>query len=220
MGITKGYSLFIVEDHAVYRMGLKELIKQEDDLWICGEADNAVDAWEGIKKLGPDMVILDLSLKDGSGFPLIKDIGNYNKDLPVLVLSMYDETLYAERVISAGAKGYIMKQEAVDSIVRAIRHIQKGKIFISENIATSILHRLSKRGKMLDKSPVDLLTDRELEVFCLMGRGLKAGEIAGKMHLSVRTVGTYRERIKQKLSLKSSADLIKHAALWVEEKEL
>lgn len=213
------HSIFIVEDHAVYRMGLRELIKQEEDLLVCGEADSAREAWEGIKRLAPDMVILDLSLKDGSGMPLIKDLVRMRPAVAVLVLSMYDESLYAERSIAAGARGYLMKQEAADSIIRAVRHILAGNIYVSERVTGSLLHRLARGPEARDRSPIETLTDRELEVFRLMGSGQKAGEIARTMNLSVRTVGTYRERIKEKLGVKSAADLIKRAALWIDENQ-
>jgi len=218
--MKKKYSIFIVEDHAVYRMGLKELIRQENDLSVCGEADNVEDAWRQIKSHNPDMVILDLSLKDCHGITLIKDINKYDKNIPILVLSMYDESLYAERSLSAGAKGYIMKQEASETIIRAIRQILKGNLYVSEHIIGSILYRMSKHSPDLEKSPIESLTDRELEVFHLIGSGYKSGEIAKKMNLSVKTIGTYRERIKEKMCLKNAADVAKHAALWIEENDL
>lgn len=218
--MKKKYSIMIVEDHAVYRMGLKELIRQEDDLAVCGETDNIDDAWQLMKKLNADLVIVDLSLKDSNGLSLIKDINKYDPKLPILVLSMYDESLYAERALSAGAMGYVMKQEASECIIKAIRHVLGGNIYVSEKITASILFRRASRSGASEKSRIEDLTDRELEVFHLIGKGYKTGEIAKKLNLSVRTIGVYRDRIKEKLNLKNSADLAKHAALWIEKNNL
>ena len=214
----KSYRICIVEDHEIFRMGLRELINRQEGLAVCWEADNTADAWSLIGKDRPDLAIIDLSLKDRSGLSLINDMQRLDAGIPVLVLSMYDEALYAERVFAAGARGYIMKQETSESIISAIRQILAGNMYASGRIVTSVLQRLSS-GAAACGEPETGLTDRELEVFQLVGAGLTSAEIAKRLNLSVRTVGTYKENIKQKLNLKSTSDLVKRAALWSEKKE-
>ncbi|QTA88435.1 response regulator transcription factor [Desulfonema magnum] len=207
--------IIIVEDHPIFRLGLAELINQEEDLFVCGEAEDVTKAWNEIKRLSPDMVIADISLKGRSGIELIKDISKHFSTLPILVLSMHDESLYAERALLAGAKGYIMKQEASESIVKAIRCVLNGKIYASERIMANILNKFVSQPGMQDKPSIDRLTDRELEVFHFIGQGLTTREIAEKLNLSKKTIGTYRERIKEKLCLKNAAELIRFAVHWV-----
>jgi len=210
------HRIMIVEDHPVFRMGLRELINQESDLVVCGEAEDASTASEEIRKLEPDMVIVDISLRGRDGIELIRDVRGDNRDLPILVLSMHDESRFAERSLLAGAKGYIMKRETSSSVVEAIRRVLNGQIYLSERIKGEILSRFVGGAHTYNKSPVDRLTDRELEVYRLIGRGLSTNEIAGKLSLSAKTIGTYRERIKEKLNLKHAHELIRHAMLWVE----
>ncbi len=207
--------IMIVEDHPVFRMGLRELINQEEDLVVCGEADDVGRAFDEIPGLRPDLVIVDISLKGRDGIDLVQDLRKHYKDLPTLVLSMHDESRFAERSLLAGAKGYIMKRETSSSIVEAIRCVLAGKIYLSEKIKGELLQRLAGR-RQAHENPVDRLTDRELQVFRLLGRGLSTNEIAKKLCLSVKTVGTYRERIKDKLGLRHASDLIWHAMLWAE----
>ncbi len=209
--------IMIVEDHPIFRLGLRELINQEDDLLVCGDAEDSCKAWDEIQRLKPDMVIVDISLNGRDGIDLVKEINNHYNDLPVLVLSMHDESLYAERALHAGAKGYIMKQEASESVVKAIRCVLSGKKYVSENLMRNILNRFIDQSQAYDKSPVNRLTDRELEVFRLIGNGFTTNEIAKKLNLSVKTIGTYRERIKEKLKLRHAAELVKHAVRWVEK---
>jgi len=219
--MTDKYDLFsdsekrimIVEDHPIFRLGLAELINQEEDLFVCGEAEDVTEALNKIGKLNPDMVIVDISLKGRNGIELIKDISRYFNALPVLVLSMHDESLYAERALLAGAKGYIMKQEASESIVKAIRCVIRGNVYASETIMSNILNRFANHPKV--QLELDTLSDRELEVLQLMGQGLTTGDIAEKLNLSKKTIGTYRERIKDKLNLKNAAELIRFAVHWV-----
>lgn len=209
--------ILIVEDHPIFRMGMEELINQEDDLVICGQAEDVSGARAALKKLKPDMVILDLFLKDRNGIELLREISsNYDK-LPVLVLSMHDESLHAQRCLKAGARGYIMKQEASVSVIKAIRHILNGNIYVSERVSSQILEAFGKHPQAQHKSELDQLTDRELEIFELIGRGLYPGEIAERLNLSTRTVGTYRERIKSKLGYSHGGDLVRAAVLWVEK---
>lgn len=210
----KKTKLLIVEDHPIFRLGMRELINQEKDLHVCGDAEDITEAWDKIEKLQPDMVIVDISLKGRSGIELIKSITKHYKDMPVLVLSMHDESLYAERAFQAGAKGYIMKQSASESIIKAIRWVLSGKIYASEKFMESILNKFTGHPQSFDKSPVDILANRELEVLQLIGEGLTTKQIAEKLNLSMKTISTYRERIKEKLNLKNASELMRYAVSW------
>ena len=209
--------ILIVEDHEVFRLGIKELINHEPDLHVCGEADDVQKAWELIREMSPDMAVVDITLKTSNGLDLIKDISTSRTDMKVLVLSMHDELLYAERSLQSGAQGYIMKQETSKSIIKAIRHILQGNIHVSESIMSNLLNRVRTGQDSFEKSPVDHLTDRELSVLRLLGEGKSTGDIAQEMHLSVSTISTYRERIKEKLQLKNAAELVRYAIHWVEQ---
>lgn len=211
--------IMIVEDHPIFRLGLRELINQETDMAVCGEAEDKIKAWSEIQRLRPDLVILDLSLKDGDGISLIKDISKNYKNMPVLVVSMHDESIFAERSLIAGAKGYINKRETSVSIIEAIHCLLKGKVFISDTIKEEILYHLVSGSDAENKFPIDRLTDREMEVFQLIGKGLSSNEIAGKLNLSIKTIGTYRERIKEKLHIKHASELTRHAMLWAENEQ-
>jgi len=187
----------------------------EDNLEVCGEADEVGPAWEQIREVNPDMVIVDISLKDGNGLDLVEKIHGYDENLPILVLSMHDEALYAERALKAGAKGYIMKEETTGSVICAIQSVLARKIYVSETIISSVLNTLRGRAGLATKFPVEALTNRELEVFSYIGQGMTTKQIAGKLNLGTKTIGTYRERIKEKLDLKNANELIKHAVHWV-----
>jgi DNA-binding NarL/FixJ family response regulator len=204
----------IVEDHPVFRLGLRELINEEADLTVCGDAEDIGTAWNEIQKLKPDMVIVDISLKGRNGIELIKDISKHYREMMVLVVTMHDESLYAERSLLAGARGYIMKQEASESIVTAIRHILRGEIYASDNFMRNILGKYVHQKQKTSDLPLDQLSDRELEVFQCIGKGMTTKEIARKLRLSMKTIGTYRERIKEKLNLKNAADLTRYAVHW------
>jgi DNA-binding NarL/FixJ family response regulator len=210
--------ILIVEDHEVFRLGIKELIDHESDLRVCGEAEDVDSARTLIKELHPDMVIIDITLKKSNGMDLIKEISGSRKDTKILVLSMHDELLYAERSLQAGAQGYIMKQETSKSIVKAIRHILTGNIHVSENIMGNLLNRVRTGQDYSEKSPVGSLSDRELAVLRMIGQGRSTGEIADEMNLSVSTISTYRERIKEKLQLRNAAELVRYAIHWVEHR--
>ena len=207
--------IFIVDDHPVFREGLVGLVKREPDLAVCGEADNAPQALAGIEQLNPDLVLLDIGLPGKSGLELTKDLRALLPAIAVLVISMHDETLYAERVLRAGGRGYIMKQEGPEKILQAIRHVLDGEISVSGKMSGRILHALANPRAKTD-SPIAQLTDREFEIFQLIGRGKDSHAIAEQLHLSVKTVDAHRGNIKEKLALKSGTELICYAARWME----
>lgn len=209
-------TVFLVDDHAVVRRGLEQLINQEADLVVCGEAGNAQTALEAIKQLRPDVALVDLSLGGESGLELIKDIKARYPAVSVLVLSMHDEMFYAERALRAGAKGYIMKLKAADQILTAIRRILSGEIYVSDAMAAKVLRKVSGGTSEVSQSPVERLSDRELEVFQLIGIGLGTRHIAERLSRSVKTVETYREHIKQKLDLKDATELTQAAIQWLQ----
>lgn len=208
--------IFIVDDHPMMRQGLAQLINAESDLAICGEAENAESALDSIGSLKPDLVLADISLPGKNGLELIKDFHALQPGLPVLVISMHDESLYAERVLRAGGRGYIMKQEGGKKLMQAIRQVLDGKVYVSEKMSADILEIFSGRRAGAEGSPVEQLTDREFEVFQLLGQGKGTRDIAEKLHLSVKTVEAHRANIKTKLKLKSSPELIRSAVRWSE----
>ncbi len=209
-------NIIIVEDHPIFRMGMKEMIEHEPDMCVCGEAGDVACALKLIRANKPDLVVVDLSLKDSNGLDLVKEIAEHHKPTLSLVLSMHDEALHAERCILAGAKGYIMKQEASESVVLAIRRIMAGHIHVSPTIMSHILNSFQKQPDSVNESPLKRITDREFEIFQLIGRGMSPKQIAGQLNISVKTIGTYRERIKEKLGLNSAGELVRHAVIWAE----
>ena len=208
--------VLLIDDHPVMRRGLAGLINLEKDMEVCAEADGIKTALELIKLHAPAVALVDLSLKNESGLELIKDIKTRFPEVLMLVLSMHDEEFYAERVLRAGAKGYIMKHQATSQVLAAIRRILAGEVYLSESMSSKILRNFS--GEKSDKtgSSVDQLSDRELEVFRLIGSGLGTRQIAERFSRSVKTVETYREHIKQKLNLKDSAELTQTAIQWLQ----
>jgi DNA-binding NarL/FixJ family response regulator len=217
--MNKEVKVFVVDDHPIVRDGLQLLLNREDDLEVCGLAENANQAIRDIEKIKPDLVVVDISLKGGvSGIELTKGIKKRYPNLPVLVLSMHDEAIYAERAIRAGARGYIMKQEMTGAIVTAIRRIMAGKIFLSEKMTSRLLDELMFNQNTRIETPIESLTNRELEVFHLIGEGNRTRDIAKKLNLSVKTIDTYRLRIKTKLNVKNSTELVKLAIEWGHEK--
>ena len=206
--------ILIVDDHPVFCLGMSQLINREKDLEVCGSEESAPKALQAIDRLKPDLVIADIALKESNGIELVKEIRRRYPHMPVLVLSMYDESLYAERALLAGARGYVMKQEAMVQVVEALRRVLKGEVYASASVKEKTFQRLVAQRDPLQKSPIDLLTDRELEVFHLIGEGLSTRDIAERMHLSVKTIGTYRENIKTKLGLQHYAQLIQTAVSW------
>ena len=210
--------VMIVDDHPVVRQGLRLLLEREPDLAVVAEAEGVTEAFTRFKEVRPDLVIIDLSLKDGSGIELIKEIHASDPDTHMLVSSMHDESLFAERVLRAGAKGFISKQEATASIVEAARQVLGGRVYLSPSMSDQMLHRLvSNDDDAVDKSPIESLSDRELEVFEMIGQGLTTRQIAAKLDLSPKTVETYRENIKSKLSLANGTALTRHAVQWLLE---
>lgn len=205
------YQILIVDDHPIFCLGMTELINKEKDLLVCGSVETIREACRIIRHKEPDMVIIDISLKEDNGLDLVKNISSEYSNMPTLVLSMYDESLYAERAFLAGARGYVMKQEAISSVVKAIREIRNGNIYASNKIKEKVFRRLMSGEEPKDCSPLSILTNRELEVFRLIGQGLASKEISEKLHLSIKTVGTYRENIKEKLQLKHYTELVKFA---------
>jgi DNA-binding NarL/FixJ family response regulator len=207
--------ILIVDDHPMMREGLAQLIEHEPDLCAASQADNAAQALKEISSCAPDLAVIDISLPDKNGLELIKDIHTLYPSLPILVLSMHDESLYAERVLRAGGRGYIMKQEGGKKLMEAIRHVLKGHIYVSERISAKILEMFSGH-RSETHSPVEHLTDREFEVFQLIGTGQGTRQIAERLHLSVKTVEVHRGNIKKKLELASGAEVIRYAIRWNE----
>lgn len=212
--------IIIVEDHPVFRTGLKELIETEKDLHVCGEADTINKAMRVIEDKQPDLVIVDITLKGRNGIELIKEVHRDIPHLPVLVLSMHDESLYAERAFRAGASGYIMKEETSESIVKAIRMVHAGQKYASKQFMANVLDKFLNHSPEDTRSPIDRLTHRELDVFRLLGKGMTTKDIANQLDLSAKTIGTYRERIKVKLDLQNASDLIHSAVRWLEKGEI
>lgn len=208
--------MLIVDDHPAVREALAIRISTQPDMQVCGEAADAAEALELIEATKPDVAVIDISLKSSDGIDLIRRIKSRKPDLRTLVWSMFSETLYAERALRAGAMGYINKEEATSTIATAIRSVLQDKVYLSDSMAGKLLRRkVGGRTRESDHSPFDGLSDRELEVFRFIGRGLKPQEIAAQLHLSPRTVETYRDRIREKLSLKSSAELARVAFQWL-----
>ncbi len=208
--------VLIVDDHPIMRQGLAQLVNNEPDMTVCGEAENAPQALDLIDKTKPDLALIDITLPGKNGLELIKDIQAMFPGLAILVISMHDESLYAERVLRAGGRGYIMKQEGGKMLLQAIRQVLEGKIYVSEKISAKILEIFSGRRSETSNSPMERLTDREFEVFQMIGQGLATREIADHLHLSVKTVEVHRANIKEKLTLKNAPELIRYAVRWVE----
>jgi DNA-binding NarL/FixJ family response regulator len=208
--------VLIVDDHPMMRQGLAQLIDNERDLKVCAEADNAAQALDAMIGQNLDLVLLDISLPDKNGLELIKDIRAVKPELPILIVSMHDEALYAERVLRAGARGYIMKQEGGKKLLQAIRQVLTGQIYVSEKMSARILEIFSGRRPQAGTSPVERLSDREFEVFQLIGQGKGTKEIAQHLNLSVKTVEVHRAKIKEKLNVLTATDLVRYAVRWTE----
>lgn len=208
--------IMIVDDHALVRHGLSQLISCEPDLEVCAQAATVEEALEQLAT-APDLIVVDISLKEGNGIELIKQIKSRNENMKMLVSSMHDESLFAERALHAGARGYINKQESTEKVIDAIRHVLSGHIYLSPRMTDRLLHGVVEGQKMPETSSIEKLSDRELQVFELIGRGMSTRQIANQLELSIKTIETHREHIKSKLNLKNGAELSRHAVRWVLE---
>ncbi len=212
-GETKS-RVFIVDDHPLVREGLSNLINQQDDLIVCGDAEDAAQALAGIGVKKPDLALIDISLKTASGLELVKDLGVHFPDVALIVLSMHDELLYAERALRAGARGYVMKRETTKDVLIAIRRVLQGDVYVSERVLNAMARRLGTARKASTSSPVEQLSDRELEIFRLLGQGLTTSQIAVDLHLSLKTVQAYCARAKEKFGVTSLGELLRAAIRW------
>jgi DNA-binding NarL/FixJ family response regulator len=207
-------TVLVVDDHPLMRQGLALLINQQEDMEVCGEAEEAQAAMQAIARRRPDILILDISLNGPDGLELLKSIRASDPVLPVLILSMHDEAIYAERALRARANGYIMKQEASEKVLVAIRRILNGDLYLSDRMSNKMLQQFIGGAPSMIQSRIAALSDRELEVFRMIGAGRATREIADDLHLSIKTVETYQAHIKEKLSLRSGRELIQHAIQW------
>jgi len=211
---AKKCRVLLVDDHPIVRQGLALLIDREADLSVCGEAEGAHSAYHAIETLRPDIVVLDISLSGPDGLDVLKEIRMKTGSLPVLILSMHDESIYAERAMRAGANGYIMKQEATEKVLVAIRRILQGEVYLSDRLTSTMLQQFVRGTSPAKSSPLLALTDRELEVFRLIGEGHGTRQIADELHLSVKTIESYQAHIKEKLALRNARELVQHAIEW------
>jgi DNA-binding NarL/FixJ family response regulator len=212
--------IFLVDDHPVTRAGVGTLLNQQTNFHVCGEADSAPKAIDLIPKLNPELAIIDISLKTTSGIELIKNLNALAPGLKVLVLSMHDENLYAERALRAGAKGYVMKDQAADTLIGAVKRVLSGELHVSEKMKERMLNRFVSNKRDELTFSMDSLSDREMEVLVHIGNGYSTRQIATKLNLSVKTIDSYREHLKIKLRLAKGADLVRHAIQWVKSEEL
>jgi len=208
--------VLLIDDHPFMRAGLAQLINAQSDLMVCGEAGNPSEAFRSLAKVKPALVLSDLTMPGRSGLEFIKDLKAAEPNLAVLVVSMHDEVVFAERALRAGARGYIMKEAGGENLLAAIRQVLRGEVYVSPRMSSRILNDLSARRPRGSTSPIERLTDREFEVFQLIGQGKSTRDIAEQLHLSSKTVDVHRSHIKEKLELKDATALIRHAVRWVE----
>ncbi len=211
--------VLLVDDHPFMRAGLGQLIERQPDLEVGGEAGNPAEAFQQLARAKPDLVLTDLTMPGRSGLEFIKDLRAAHDDLAILVISMHDEAVYAERVIRAGARGYIMKEAGGENLLAAIRQVLRGEIYVSPRMASRLLEALSGSRPRGSHSPIEQLSDREFEVFQLIGQGKSTRDIAAQLHLSTKTVDVHRSHIKEKLALTDTTALIRHAVRWVETQQ-
>ncbi len=211
--------ILIVDDHPIVRQGLRRLMENEDDLSVCGEVETARDARSAIKELNPDAVIVDISLKQGDGIELVRDVRAHHPTLPMLVLSMHDEAIYAERMLSAGANGYIMKQAASEQFLASLRRVLDGGIYVSEAVGSNMIQKFASGGSYISANPIDRLSNRELQILHMIGKGMSTRETANSLNLSIKTVESHRQRIKRKLNLNTGAQLVQYAVNWFAGRE-
>lgn len=208
--------VLLVDDHPMMRGGLAQVINQQKDLMVCCEASDAREAMQRIASSKTDLAVVDISLEGKSGLELIKDIHALHPEVGILVMSMHDESLYAERALRAGARGYVMKKAGGEAVLQAIRQVLSGKLYVSERMSAQILDKFASVHSAKHRSPIEMLTDREFEVFKLIGEGCITREVAERLHISPKTVDVYRQNLKEKLKLPSATSLIQHAVRWVE----
>jgi DNA-binding NarL/FixJ family response regulator len=218
-GLEGRRRILLVDDHPLTRYGMARLLEQEPDLEVCGEAENASRALGAVRALRPRLMLADLSLPGGDGLELIKDVRTLYPEVAILVVSMHDEALYAERALRAGARGYIMKNEGGDRLVAAIRQVLRGKTYVSERMSGRVLEIFSGRRRRADDTTIGKLTDREFEVFRLIGEGLTTREIGQRLRLGMKTVETHRLHVRQKLGLATGPALIQYAVRWAGAQE-
>lgn len=211
-------NVLIVDDHAFLRRGLAQIIDDLPEVTVCGEAGGVSETLEQIRRTQPDIVVVDISLADGNGLELTREIKSNWPDIKILVSSMHDEALMAERALRAGALGYVSKSDDVDAFITALRRVRDGQVYLSPRMTDRLLTRVVAGGAEPSRSPLEKLSDRELEVFELIGRGLSTKQIAAQLDLSRKTVETYREHIKSKLNLRNGTELTRHAVQWVLER--
>lgn len=209
--------ILLVDDHPIVRRGLADLIEEERDMEVCGQARSADEARRAVRQLQPDLAVVDLSLGDDSGLELLKDIQTIDASVKLLVVSIHDESIYAERVLKAGALGYVNKRAAEEHLVDAVRRVLKGNIYLEAQIADRMLRQMMNGAEEPGHDPHDRLSDREMEVYRMLGEGVSTRQIAERLHLSVKTIESYREHIKTKLNLRDSSEMIRHAVQWVLE---
>jgi DNA-binding NarL/FixJ family response regulator len=208
------HRVFIVDDHPLVREGLANLINQQTDLMVCGQAEDAAQTLAGIGASRAELALIDISLKTASGLELVKDLKVHYPDVSLIVLSMHDEMLYAERAIRAGARGYVMKRETTKEVLTAIRRVLQGDVYVSERVVNLMARRLGSPRKAAASSPVEQLSDRELEIFRLLGQGRTTSQIAADLHLSLKTVQAYCARAKEKFGVDSLTELLRAAIRW------
>jgi DNA-binding NarL/FixJ family response regulator len=208
--------ILLVDDHPFMRAGLGQLIDRQPDMVVCGEAGEPVEAFHALRKSKPDLVLTDLTMPGRSGLEFVKDLRAAEPDLAILVISMHDEVVYAERALRAGARGYIMKEAGGENLLAALRQVLRGEVYVSPRMSARILDGLSARKPRGSNSPIEKLTDREFEIFQLIGQGKSTRDIAEQLHLSTKTVDVHRSHIKEKLELKDVTALVRHAVRWVE----
>lgn len=212
--------ILIVDDHPLFREGLQQLLNRDPALSMCGEASDATEAMQRIVELKPHLVVVDISLGAGSGIELIKAIRSVYDDLPILVVSMHDESLYAERSLRAGAMGYVMKHEPGKTVITAIHKLLRGEMYLSERMSSVMISKFMRGEPETPASPVDTLSDREMEVFRMLGRGVGTRKIATDLNVTVATVNSFRNRIKEKLKLKTATEVMLHAIQWSREEPI
>jgi DNA-binding NarL/FixJ family response regulator len=212
--------VLVIDDHPFMRSGLAQLIDRQPDLQVCGEAGNPAEAHRELQKNKPDLVLTDMTMPGRSGLEFIKDLAAAHPDLPILVISMHDEVIYAERALRAGARGYMMKEAGGENLLTAIRQILRGEIYVSPRMSARILENVSGRKPRGSDSPIEKLSDREFEIFRLIGQGKNTRDIAEQLHLSPKTVDVHRSHIREKLQLTDATALVRHAVRWVETQNL